>query len=52
MANAIGSLWFVAIMAKGMDYIAELDLPRGSLAAVGGWVGYVVINAILNGLPI
>lgn len=52
MANAIGSLWFVAIIAKGMDYIADLDLAKGSLAAVGGWVGYVVINAILNGLPI
>ena len=52
LANAIGSVWFVAIMAKGLEYIADLDLAKGTLAAVGGWAGYVIINSIINGLPI
>lgn len=52
VASLVGALWFLAIIAKGMAYIAELDIVKGGLVALGGWAGYTAITAILSGLPI
>ena len=46
----LGSLWFLAIVAYGTHYIADLPLPKAGLAAFSGYVGWVIIQAIRSGL--
>lgn len=48
----VANAWFFAIVAKGLDYVSDADLLKGIVAAVGGWLGYLVVSAILGGLPL
>jgi Yip1 domain len=50
LAAVLGSLWFLAIVAYGTHYIADLPLTKAGAAAVSGYVGWVVIQSILSGL--
>ncbi|HSF84935.1 MAG TPA: hypothetical protein VLG28_04625 [Acidimicrobiia bacterium] len=48
LALILGSLWFLAIMAHGMRYAADLPLERAALAAGGGMLGWIIIANILG----
>ena len=50
LALILGSVWFVAIAAQGTHYVADLPLDRAAFAAVGGFVGVVVVMSILGSL--
>ncbi len=47
----ISNTWFFAIVAKGLDYVSDADVLKGGVAAIGGWLGYLAVSAILDGLP-
>ena len=49
LAFAVGSLWFLAIVAYGIHYIADIDLVKSGASAVAGIVGWVIISAIFSG---
>ena len=44
-----GAIWFLAIVAQGIHYVADLPLGRAAGAAVGGIVGWVIVVRILSG---
>ncbi len=50
LAALAGSLWFLAIVAYGTHYIADLPLPKAGLASVAGYIGWTIIQAIRSGL--
>jgi len=51
LAFVVGSLWFVAIVATGVRYTADLVLQKAALAAGGGLIGWIIVSRILaNGL--
>lgn len=47
-ALALGFLWFIAIVTRGITYEGDLPTERAVLAAIGGYVGWVVISSILG----
>lgn len=47
-ALVLGSVWFLAIVTRGVEYEGDLPLERAALAAVGGLVGWIIISAILG----
>ena len=49
LAFLVGSLWFLAIVAYGVHYIADLDLPKSAACSGLGIVGWVIISAIFSG---
>ena len=51
VATIIGSLWFLAVIARGLEYAADIPVIQGLLVGIGGYVGYVIVSAILSGLP-
>jgi len=52
LALVIGSIWFVAVTAQGTHFVADLPLDRAAFAAVGGFIGVVVVLSILSSLRI
>jgi hypothetical protein len=48
LAMAIGSVWFVAIMARGIEYHSDLGPDRSWPTAVGGLIGAIIVNSILG----
>ena len=46
IAALVGSLWFLAVVAYGTHYIADLPLPQAGAAAFAGYVGWFIIQAI------
>jgi hypothetical protein len=48
LAVVLGSLWFLAIMARGIQYESDLPVDRAWLVAIGGLVGTIIVNAILG----
>ena len=50
LASILGSIWFVAIVAQGAHYVADLPLERAAVAAVGGFAGVVIVMSILSSL--
>jgi uncharacterized MAPEG superfamily protein len=52
IAAALGSLWFLAVVAYGTHYIADLPLSRAAVASFGGFVGWIIIQAILGGFSV
>lgn len=52
LAALLGSLWFLAIVAYGTHYIADLPLPKAGAAAFAGYVGWVIIQAIRSGFSL
>ena len=47
-ALTIGFAWFIAIVTRGVTYEGDLPVPKALMAAVGGYVGWVVISSILG----
>ena len=47
-ALTLGFIWFIAVVTRGVTYEGDLDTPKALLAAVGGFVGWVVISSILG----
>jgi hypothetical protein len=52
LAALVGSVWFLAIVAYGTHYIADLPLPKAGAAAFAGYVGWVIIQAIRTGFSL
>jgi len=52
LANLLGSLWFLAIVAYGTHYIADLPLPKAAVASFSGYVGWIIIQAIRTGFSL
>ncbi len=52
IAVLLGSAWFLIIVARGIEYAADLPFPIGLAVGVGAYLGYLVVSAILSGLPI
>jgi hypothetical protein len=50
LAVVLGSIWFVAVVAQGTHYVADLPLERAALAAVGGFAGVIIVTSILGSL--
>ena len=48
LAMALGSIWFVAIMARGIEYHSDVGPDRSWPAAIGGLIGAIIINSILG----
>ena len=44
----IGFGWFFAVVTRGVTYEGDLPTDRAVLAAIGGYVGWVVISSILG----
>lgn len=49
---AVGGAWFVVIVAYGLIYVSDLSRDRAFIAAIGGWVAYTILQAILAGIRI
>ena len=49
---AAGGAWFVVVVAAGLMYASDLARERAFIAAIGGWVAYVILQAILAGIRI
>ena len=44
----LGSLWFLAVVTRGVTYGADLPTERAALAAAGGLIGWIIISSILG----
>jgi hypothetical protein len=49
LALFVGAVWFLAVVAYGVHYIADLDLAKSATAAVLGYVGWRILSAIFSG---
>jgi len=47
-ALVAGSLWFLAVITRGINVEGDLPLPQAALAAVAGFVGTTIILSILG----
>ena len=52
VAAVLGSVWFLAVVAYGTHYIADLPLGKAALASFSGYVGWVIISAIRSGFSL
>jgi hypothetical protein len=50
IAAFVGSLWFLAVVAYGTHYIADLPLPQAGAAALAGYVGWFILQTIRTNL--
>ncbi len=48
LALIIGSLWFLAVVAHGVRYQADLPLERAAVAAGAGLVGWIIVASIFG----
>ncbi len=44
----LGSLWFLAVVARGITYEGDLPIERAALAAAGGLIGWIIIASIFG----
>ena len=47
-----GFAWFLAIIARGIEYESDLPAPRAWLVAIGALGGLLIVDAIFNFSPI
>lgn len=47
-ALVLGSVWFLAVVTRGVTYEGDLPTEKAALAAVAGLVGWIIISSILN----
>lgn len=47
-ALVLGSVWFIAIVTRGVTYEADLPPQRAVLAAAGGLIGWIIISTIFT----
>jgi len=52
IAALVGSLWFLAVVAYGTHYVADLPLSRAVIASIAGYGGWIIIQQIRQGLSI
>ena len=50
LALALGGTWFVVVVANGLMYTVDLVLPKAFLAAIGGFVVVVTVQAIFGSI--
>lgn len=50
LALALGGAWFVVVVAHGLLYTADLPRPKAFLAAIGGFVVVVTVQAIFGSI--
>ncbi len=48
LALALGFVWFIAVVTRGITYEGDIPTQKAVLAAIGGYVGWVVISSILG----
>jgi hypothetical protein len=48
LALVVGSLWFLAVVAQGVRYEADLPLERAAIAAGAGLVGWIIVSSIFG----
>lgn len=44
----LGSVWFLAIVTRGITYESDLPTDRAAIAAVLAFVGWIVLTAIMK----
>jgi hypothetical protein len=49
LAFIAGAAWFLAIVAYGIHYVSDLDLPKAAVSAIGALLAWIVLSAILSG---
>jgi len=47
-AFVLGSVWFIAVVSRGVVYEGDLPTERAVLAAAGGLIGWIIISAIFS----
>jgi len=50
LAFMLGGAWFVVVVAHGLMYTVDLPLPKAAVAAIGGFVVIVVVQAIFGSI--
>lgn len=48
LALILGGAWFVVIVANGLTYTVDLSIKMAAVAAVGGYVLIVIVQAIFG----
>lgn len=49
LSFVVGSLWFLAIVATGVRYTADLSLQKAAVAAAGGFIAWIIVQRIFAG---
>jgi hypothetical protein len=49
LAFIVGALWFLAVVATGVRYTADLVMQKAALAAGGALIAWIVVQRILAG---
>lgn len=47
-ALVLGSVWFLAVVTRGVTFEGDLPTERAVLAAVGGLVGWIIVSSIFS----
>jgi len=47
-ALVLGSIWFLAVVTRGVTYEGDLPTERAALAAAAGLIGWIIISLIFN----
>ena len=50
LALILGGAWFVVIVANGLTYTVDLSIKMAAVAAVGGYVLIVIVQAIFGSI--
>jgi hypothetical protein len=50
LALALGGAWFVVVVANGLTYSVDLPLSKAFVAAVGGFVLVVIVQAVFGSI--
>lgn len=50
LALALGGAWFVVVVANGLTYTVDLSLQKAFIAAIGGFVVVVIVQAIFGSI--
>lgn len=48
VALTLGSVWFLAVVARGVQYESDLPIEKAALAALAGFVGWIIISSIFG----
>jgi len=50
LALVAGGAWFVVVVANGLSYTVDLPLPKAFVAAIGGFVVVVIVQAVFGSI--
>ncbi len=48
LAFLIGSVWFLAVVTRGITYESDLSTERAAIAAGGGLIAWIIVSEILR----